>query len=84
VKIIITRRFERSFRKLPPEIKERSKDKFKLLLKDASHPSLRVKKVRKYEGVFECRITGDYRLLFSITKEAYVFLEVGNHNEILR
>lgn len=44
------------------------------------HPSLRVKRVRKYEEVYEGSINLDYRLLFLITTEGYVLLRIGRHD----
>jgi len=41
---------------------KRTDEKLKLLVQNISHPSLRVKKVQKYKGVFEGSVTKDYRI----------------------
>ncbi len=75
-----TRRFKKDYRKLSLDIKKRTNEKLKLLLQNPSHPSLRVKKVRKYQNIFECSITKNYRLLFEIDKRFYILHQIGTHD----
>ena len=49
-------------------------------MRDIAHPSLRVKRVRKYQDVFEGSINMDYRFLFQITTDAYILLRIGRHD----
>ena len=80
MQLIQTSHFERDYKKLPPSIQKRADEKLKLLVQNLSHPSLRVRRVRKYKGVFEGSITKDYRFFFQITTEGYILLRVGKHD----
>jgi len=80
MQIIQTTHFKRDYKKLPSSIQKRVDEKLKLLAQNLSHSSLRVKRVRKYKGVFEGSITKDYRFLFQITTEGYILLRIGKHD----
>jgi len=80
MQLIQTTHFERDYKKLPPSIQKRTYEKLKLLVQNLSYPSLRVKRVQKFKGVFEGSITKDYRFFFQITTEGYVLLRVGKHD----
>jgi len=79
-KIITHKSFENDYLKLSAGLQKRTDQKLKLLSENLSHPSLRVKKVRGREGVYEGSINIHYRFLFSITEDAYIILRVGTHN----
>jgi len=77
MQLIQTTHFKRDYKKLPPFIQKRADEKLKLLVQNLSHPSLRVKRARKYKAVFEGSITKDYRFLFQITIEGYILLRLA-------
>jgi len=79
MQLIRTTHFKRDYKKLPSSVQKRADEKLKLLAQNLSHPSLRVKRARKYKGVFEGSITKDYRFLFQITIEGYILLRIGTH-----
>jgi len=80
MQLIQTTHLERDYQKLPASIQKRTDEKLKLLVQNVSHPSLRVKRVQKYKGVFEGSITRDYRFFFQITTEGYILLRAGKHD----
>jgi mRNA interferase RelE/StbE len=80
MKLIRTDRFLRDYRKLPAQVRRHTERKLLYLVQDIGHPSLRVRRVRKYADVYEASITMQYRLLFQITAEAYVLLRIGRHD----
>jgi len=80
MQLIQTTHFERDYKKLPPTIQQRTDKKLKLLLQNLSHPSLRVRRVQKYKGVFEGSVTKNYRFFFQITTEGYILLRVDKHD----
>jgi len=80
MQLIQTTHLERDYKKLPLSIQKRTDEKLKLLVQNVSHPSLRVKRVQKYKGVFEGSITRDYRFLFQITTKGYILLRAGKHD----
>ncbi|MDI9597741.1 MAG: type II toxin-antitoxin system mRNA interferase toxin, RelE/StbE family [Atribacterota bacterium] len=80
MKLFYTNSFKKDFKKLPDLIQNRTTQKIKLLVKNLSHPSLRVKKVQKYDGILEGTINKNYRILFQITSDSIIFLRIGKHN----
>lgn len=77
-------RFERDYRNLPKEIQKQTDKKLKFLLSDMYHPSLRVKGVKKYKGLYELSITMQYRCLFEIKDDIYYLYRIGKHDKILK
>lgn len=63
MQLIQTAPFKRDYKKLPPSIQKRTDEKLRLLVQNISYPSLRVKRVQKYKGIFDGSITKDYRPL---------------------
>ena len=57
MKLIQANRFKRDYKKLPPHIRKQTDKKLQYLVNDITHPSLRIKRVRKYIDVFEGSIT---------------------------
>lgn len=80
MKLIRTQRFLDDYRKLPAEVQKQADRKLQYLAENVGHPSLRVKRVRKYEEVYEGSINMDYRFLFLITGEGYLLLRIGRHD----
>ena len=80
MKICYTERFEKDFKTLSPNIRKVTTQKLRLLEKNVRHPSLRVKKVQKFEGIFEGSINKNFRFLFLITSDSYTLLRIGKHD----
>ncbi len=80
MKLIRTRRFLEDYRELPAQVRKQTDRKLRYLAGDVTHPSLRVKRVRKYEQVYEGSINMEYRFLFLIATDAYVLLRIGRHD----
>ena len=80
MQLIQTTHFERDYKKLPTSIQKRTDEKLKFLVQNVSHPSLRVKRVQKYKGVFEGSVTKNYRFFFQVTTQGYILLRVGKHD----
>jgi len=83
MELVFTKTFIRDYRKLSQTIQEQVDRKLALLLQNMRHPSLRVKKVRGYDDVWEGSITMNYRFFFRQAVDKYVLLRVGTHNELL-
>lgn len=80
MKLIRTNRFKRDYKKLSQKIQKLTDKQLCFLVQNLSHPSLRVKRVRKYKDIYEASITMDYRLLFQIIPEGYILLRIGKHD----
>lgn len=80
MKLIRTERFLRDYQKLPANVQKQTDRKLLYLVEDIAYPSLRVKKVQRYEDIFEGSISRIYRFLFQITTDAYILLRIGKHD----
>ncbi len=84
MKILRTDSFRRDYKKLPEKIKSQAQKALQLLVANLSHPSLRPKKIKSRENIWEARVTKDYRFSFEIRGDAYILRRVSKHNEVLR
>jgi mRNA interferase RelE/StbE len=75
--------FIKSYSKLPLEIQKIFEKKFELMKLNLRHPSLRIKKIRGYEDVFEGSINMQYRFTFHFIEDGIMFRKIGNHDETL-
>jgi mRNA-degrading endonuclease RelE of RelBE toxin-antitoxin system len=83
MKLLFTKSFRKEYPTLPSSIQESAEKKLKLLLQDSHHPSLRVKKMEGFPGIWEGSITKSYRFTFQIIEDVYILRRVGTHG-ILR
>lgn len=83
MEIRFTDSFQRDYRTLPNNLKERLDKKLMLLLVHFRAPSLRAKKMEGYANVWECRISRGYRFTFKIVGQTYFLRRAGPH-DILR
>jgi mRNA interferase RelE/StbE len=84
MKFVRTDPFKKDWQKLPEEIKERARKSLRLLAADLRYPSLRAKKLKSREDVWEARITKGYRFTFQIVGDTYILRSIGKHEEALR
>ncbi len=84
MEIRTTSAFEKGYRNLPEEIKRRVNKQFSFLLENPRHPSLRVKKLKSKEDVWEARVTRDYRFTFQMMGDICILRRIGKHDEVLR
>lgn len=80
MKLRRTERFLRDYKGLPASVRRQTDRKLLYLVENIGHPSLRVKRVRGREGVFEGSINMSYRFLFQISSDGYVLLRIGRHS----
>ena len=79
MKIISTRRFEKSYRKLPDKTRKKFAKQLTYLLENSQHPSLGVRKLQGEVGLWEARVDYRYRFVFSYSNDAIVLLNIGTH-----
>lgn len=80
IKIIKSAQFQKKYKKLPQQIREKTKKQLRLLLSDPTHPSLNLKKMKDPREIWEIRITYSYRLTFQQFEEAFYLRNVGTHD----
>jgi mRNA-degrading endonuclease RelE of RelBE toxin-antitoxin system len=80
VPFVATERFRDRYRRLDPVIQARADKALELLLSNPRHPSLGVKRYKRYPGVWEARVTQSYRILFLWDGQTITGLSVGPHD----
>ncbi len=78
--LAVTRRFKKSFEKLPRDVQERVYEKLVLLLEN---PYLGVRLRGELSGLYRLRV-GNYRVIYAIDEEKklVVLLDVGHRKRI--
>ena len=71
--------FERDYSKAPKHIQAAFDKQSLLLLQNLRHPSLRAKKYGESLGLWQARITGDWRFYFLIEGETYYLVRMRSH-----
>jgi mRNA-degrading endonuclease RelE of RelBE toxin-antitoxin system len=76
--------FERDLSKLHPDIRERFRGKLKLFQQNPEHRSLRIKKMKGWEDIWEGHVTPQYVFTFhwessESGKRIAVFHRIGTH-----
>jgi len=78
------REFDRSFKRLPKQIRNEVLEKLDRFLDDPTHPSLRVKRIRGTDRLWEMSITMNYRLTFEVDEQRVLLRRVGTHDVLRR
>lgn len=84
--LVLTKRFERSYKKLDKESQKLIKEALRMLEQDSRHKSLRVKKMQGYRNpnVWEASANMDIRITFEMEKPDILILRnCGHHDETL-
>jgi mRNA-degrading endonuclease RelE of RelBE toxin-antitoxin system len=81
---IFTERFKKSYKKLPKDEQKALHKKLSLMGRNPHHPSLRTKKVRGTNDIFECSVSMSIRMTWKHDSESIVLRVVGKHDEVLK
>jgi mRNA interferase RelE/StbE len=85
VKVDISSRFEKAYSKITPELRVRFEEKLRLLVSsDLRHPSLRIKKIKGVEGIYEASIDMDHRFTFEKIEGGIRLRVIGPHKVVER
>ena len=82
MKVQTTRPFDRDYARLPKEIKDRVDKQLALLLTNPRHPSLRLKKIRGAEDIWEVRVSKAYRMTLHIVGDTLILRRIGPHDVV--
>lgn len=80
MKVQTTRSFDRDYAALPEEVKRRADKQLALLMSNLRHPSLRLKKLRGTEGIWEGRISKGHRITLEIAGDTVILRRIGAHD----
>lgn len=89
MRISRSKRFLRSFDKLPNETRQLFADKVYQFLDDWQHPSFRVKKIQGTVSVWEASLNMSIRFTFEFAKDddgeqVCMLLNIGDHDHCMR
>lgn len=79
MRINISHRARRQYEALSPRIQQQVDKQFAHLLTDLRHPSLRAKKYDERQGIWQGRVTRDWRFYFTIEGDTYEVLLIIPH-----
>lgn len=80
-KIKPTKAFEKNLKNLTAKEQKLVAKKLMLMMKDPFYPSLRTKKVQGFQGLFECSVNMDIRILWRYDGEDIIIaLDIGHHS----
>lgn len=83
MRFLRTHRFKEAYLRLDPVTAARANKALALLASNPRHPSLRLKKVRSIQDVWEARVDRDHRMTLRIDKDCYVMRNIGKHDDVL-
>ena len=78
--ITYTDSFRRDFRNLPKDIKDRANKALRSLLENPRHPSLRARRMKATEDIWEASISMAYRLTYQIAGQNLILRRIGTHD----
>lgn len=73
-------RFEKQFKQLAQQEQKQIKNKIEILAVNPLHPSLRTKRIKGTDDMFECSINMDIRIIWHYEKNRMMLLSVGHHD----
>lgn len=76
-------RFKKAYNNLTEEDKRRAEKALHLLVANLSHPSLRVKKIRKTQRIWEARVSKEMRMTFELQDDLLLLRNIGKHDKII-
>ena len=79
MKWLHTERSRQDYQSAPPEIRKAFEKQVRLLAHNLRHPSLRAKKYHEAAGVWQARVTRNWRFYFTIRPDAYVIVAILSH-----
>lgn len=78
--IVRSPRFDRAYKKLPPDVQRQFQQKLELLVSsNLTHPSLRVKRIKGTEGIWEASIDLAHRFTFEKVEGGLRLRVIGRH-----
>ena len=76
-----TPRFQKHFKTLSSAEKKQLKNRLVLLSENPFHPSLRTKRIQGSDGLFECSVNMDIRIIWYYEgNRMIILLDVGHHD----
>lgn len=85
IKVKLSSRFKKSFRKLPSKLQEKAIKKTNIFRSNPFHPSLKTHPLSgKLRKCWAFSVDDKYRIKFVFLEEKALFLDIGTHNEVYK
>lgn len=84
LKLTYTERFQKHYVKLSGEEKQQFRKKLSVFADNPLHPSLRTKRIKGTDGLFEFSVNMDIRVIWFYEGDALVALVDIGHHDILK
>ena len=78
-----TQRFKRAYQELKPEDRSLADKAIRFLATNTRYPSLRVRKIKGTEGIWEARVSRSIRMTFQMQGDLVILRNIGQHDEAL-
>ena len=82
MRFLRTQRFKKDFKHLPDSVQRRFFEALGKFSLDPRHPSLHAKKMEGAGGIWEMRLSNNYRVTFEFVKQDILLRRVGTHNTL--
>jgi mRNA-degrading endonuclease RelE of RelBE toxin-antitoxin system len=79
MRLVFSKRFDRSLRDAPPAVQRAFWKQSELLLLNPRHPSLCAKKYEGADTLWQARVTHDWRFYFTIDRGMYNLIDITAH-----
>ena len=73
--------FRKQLKSLPPAIRKKARQTYKVWKNDPSHPSLHFKRVNESRPLYSVRITLKWRVLGLLKGDTMTWFWIGDHKE---
>jgi mRNA interferase RelE/StbE len=77
--LVFSKRFDRSLRDAPEAVQRAFWKQSEFLLQNPRHPSLGTKKYGGADGLWQARVTRDWRFYFTLAEDAYNLVDITAH-----
>ena len=74
-----TERFLKSYTNAPKQIQQAFDKQVHFLISNLRHPSLHAKKYDESRGIWQARVTRDWRFYFSVEGDIYILWDIMLH-----
>lgn len=84
MELFFSERFKKDYKLFPDSIKNVIKYKLKIFSENPHHPSLRTKKIKGRESIFESAISMNIRMTWSYYKGKILLRAIGEHDKTIK
>ena len=84
MKLFFSERFKKDYKLFPDDIKQLINSKLKILTENPLHPSLRTKKIKGKEDIFETSINMQIRMTWNYYEGKILLRAIGEHDKTLK